>query len=187
MKQDVLNFAESNKFMADIGRDKTVYGVYGYYGALIVSMRRGEKGTVITIHNRFKRVDALDCGVKKFGFVEKAYIDALGNAVINTLDKKYGLVQSDYAWILDCASEFIKKFNIKTGGCESCGRAGASFFTDTKTGEYFHVCKKCLNSVRSDFNQARGEKMGMGAALGRFFRDGKKTQKHLVELEKPKG
>jgi hypothetical protein len=180
MKKTVLEFAGSGGLVRDGDN-----GVYGYYNLLNVSMQEGRAGTVITIHNRFKKIDSLEADLKKFGFIEKAYVDERGNTVINTLDKKYGLKQSDYKWILDCVLDFVKKFDLKIGNCENCGRAGASFFVDAKTGEYYHVCENCLNNVRSGFNQARGEKTGFWAAIGRFFRGGKKSQKNLVALAKP--
>ena len=184
MKKVVLEFAESNKLICDGGRDNCA-GVYGYYNLLNVSMRNGGNGTVITVHNRFKKIDALEADLKKFGFIEKAFVDARGNTVINTLDRKYNLKSADYKWILDCVLEFVKRFDLKIGNCENCGRAGASFIKDTKTGEYFHLCENCLKNVRSGFNKERGEKTGFWAALGRFFRGGrKKTQKNLVRLEK---
>ena len=185
MKKVVLDFAEQSKFVCDAGKDKIVRGVYGYYNLLNVSMRDGEKGTVITIHNQFKKIDALEADLKKFGFIEKAYVHKRGTAVINTLDNKYSLKKEDYKWILECVLEFVKKFDLKIGNCESCGRAGAGFFVDAKTGDYFHVCENCLKNVRSDFNKERGEKTGFWAAIGRFFRGGRKTQKNLKALQKP--
>ena len=185
MKKTVLDFAESCKLVFDGGKDNCA-GVYGYYNLLNVSIRDGDKGTAITVHNRFTRIDALEAGLKKFGFIEKAYVDARGNTVINTLDKKYGLKKEDYKWILDGVLEFVKKFDLKIGNCENCGRAGAAFFKDTKTGEYYHICENCLKNVRSGFNKGRGEKTGFWAALGRLFRGGKKkTQKNLKALAKP--
>ena len=186
MKKAAVAFADANKMVCEYGKDKQAEGIYGHYNLLNVSLRQGEKGSQITIHNQFKRVDALEADLKKFGFIENVSVDARGNTVINTLDKKYNLKEEDYKWILDTVLEFVKKFNLKIGNCESCGRAGASFFKDKKTGEYYCVCENCLKNVRSGFNKERGEKTGFWAALGRFFRRGKKTQKHLVALDEPK-
>ena len=185
MKKAVVGFAESNKLACDKSKDGFVIGIYGYFNLLNVSFGEGDKGTVVTIHNEFKKVDALGADLKKFGFIDSVSINARGNAVIKTLDKQYPLKEEDYKWILDTVLEFVRKFNLKIGNCESCGRAGAAFFKDTKTGEYFHVCENCLKNVRSDFNKDRGEKTGFWAALGRLFRRRKKTHKHLVALDRP--
>ena len=184
MKKTLIVFAENNKLTVDGGGgNAAAFGVYGYYNLLNVSVREGAKGSVITVHNNFKKIDALTPELMKFGFIEKTGIDGNNNLIINTLDNKYNLKAEDYSWILDTVLEFVKKFDLKIGNCGGCGRAGASFFKDTKTGEYFCLCENCVNNVRSGFNKERGEKTGFRARLGRFFRGGKKTQKSLVKLK----
>jgi len=183
VKKAVIEFAAANKLTCDYGRDKQACGIYGYYNLLNVSIRDGEKGAVITLHHNFKKIDSLEPDLLKFGFVEKAFVNSGGNTVIHTLDKKYNLKAGDYNWILDTVLEFVRKFDLKIGNCEGCGRAGARFYKDLKTGEYFHLCENCLNNARSGFNKGRGEKTGFFANLGRFFRGGKKkTQKNLVKM-----
>ena len=183
MNKAAVQFASANKFTTDYNKDKTVSGIYGYYNLLNVSFLDGEKGTVVTIHNEFKRIDALEADLKRFGFIESVTTNKRDNIVIKTMDRKYSLKEEDFKWILDTVLDFVKKFNLRIGNCESCGRAGAKFFKDTKTGEYFHICENCFKNVRSDFNKDRGEKTGFWAALGRLFRRRKKTHKHLVDAE----
>ena len=180
MKKNVIGFAEANKLVCDGIGDK-VAGIYGYYNLLNVSIKDGDKGSVITVHNNFKKIDALTPELKKFGFIESAAVNGGGDLVIYTLDRKYNLNAGDYAWILKTVLEFVEKFDLKIGNCGGCGRAGASFYKDVKTGEYFHLCENCVGNVRSGFNKERGEKTGFWAALGRLFRRGKKTQKNLIK------
>ena len=185
MKKEAIGFADANKLVCEYDKNKKAVGVYGCYNLLNVSMRGGDKGTEVTLHNQYKKVDSLAADLKRFGFVDGAAVNGKGNAVIYTLDKKYNLKASDYKWILDTALAFVKKFDLPIGNCESCGRAGAEFFKDVKSGEYYCVCENCLKNVRSGFNKERGEKTGFWAALGRLFRRRHKTHKNLQKLERP--